>query len=121
IVTSGTATLEAALLMTPQVVVYRANGISVWLAKRLLKIKYISLVNLIMDLMVVRELIQEDFNERLLKQELDMLLNDQAYRENMLQNYEGLVKKLGSTGSSERVAKIIVVSITSEKNSRRSS
>src|SRR5699024_8938259 len=63
IVTSGTATLEAALLMTPQVVVYRANGISVWLAKRLLKIKYISLVNLIMDLMVVRELIQEDFNE----------------------------------------------------------
>ena len=107
IVTSGTATLETALLKIPQVVVYQAHWLSVWLAKRLVKIKYISLVNLIMDFMIVRELIQEDFNNQNLHEELNLLLNDRAYRENMLQNYEGLNQKMGGPGSSARTAKLI--------------
>lgn len=111
LVASGTATLETALLRVPEVVVYKAHWLSVWLAKRLVRVKYISLVNLIMDLMIVRELIQEDFNEQAVKQELGLLLNDTSYRENMLQNYEGLHQKMGGPGSSDRTAKLIITAL----------
>lgn len=108
IVASGTATLETALLRIPEVVVYRANALSVWIARKLVKIKYISLVNLIMDTLVVQELIQEDCNEEKVSKELNRLLNDKTYRGKMLQNYDALISIMGEVGASERTAKLIL-------------
>lgn len=108
IVASGTATLETAILRVPEVVVYRANALSVWIARKLVKIKYISLVNLIMDDLVVQELIQEDYNEEKVSKELVRLLNDREYRQQMLNNYEALMTKMGEVGASQRTAKLIV-------------
>lgn len=108
IVASGTATLETAILKVPQVVVYRANPVSVWLARRLVKISYISLVNLIMDRPVVRELIQQDCNPDAVAHELGRLLNDTAYRSGMLENYQALLERLGPVGASSRTAALIV-------------
>lgn len=108
IVASGTATLETAILRVPEVVVYKANALSVWIARKLVKIKYISLVNLIMDKLIVQELIQEDYNEEKVSKELDRLLNDKDYRGQMLQNYDSLMNKMGEVGASQRTAKLIV-------------
>jgi lipid-A-disaccharide synthase len=108
IVASGTATLEAAILQVPEVVVYKANALSVWIARMLVKIKYISLVNLIMDDLVVKELVQDDYQEEILSIELNRLLHDKLYREKMLHNYDILKEKLGEEGASERTAKLIV-------------
>ncbi len=108
IVASGTATLETAILRVPEVVVYKANALSVWIARKVVKIKYISLVNLIMDKLVVKELIQEDYTKEILSQELNRLLNDENYREEMLQNFDELLGKLGEIGASDRTAKLIV-------------
>lgn len=107
IVASGTATLETALFHVPQVVVYKANILSIWIAKLVIKVKYISLVNLIMHVPVVRELIQDDYNEEVVKEELNRILYDEAYRSNMLQNYKALDHKMGEIGASERTAKLI--------------
>ncbi len=107
VVASGTATLETALFHVPQVVVYKANPLSVMIARRVIKVKYISLVNLIMDVPVVRELIQDDYNEELLMQELKRILHDKAYRVNMMQNYKALDMKMGEVGASARTAKLI--------------
>jgi len=107
IVASGTATLETALFHVPQIVVYKANILSIWIAKLVIKVKYISLVNLIMHVPVVRELIQDDYNEDLVKEELNRILHDEAYRSNMLQNYKALDYKMGEIGASERTAKLI--------------
>ena len=87
LVTSGTATLETALFRVPEVVCYRGNWISYQIAKRVISLKYISLVNLIMDAPVVTELIQGDLNTRNLKTELNKLLNAD-YREKLLKDYE---------------------------------
>lgn len=108
IVASGTATLETAILRVPEVVVYKANALSVWIARKLVKIKYISLVNLIMDNLVVKELIQENYNEERVSRELERLLNDKDYRQQMLENYEALMNKMGEVGASERTATLIV-------------
>lgn len=108
IVVSGTATLETALFHVPQVVVYKANALSVWLARKLIKVKYISLVNLIMNVPVVRELIQDEYNIDLVKDEVDRLLNNEPYRTNMLQNYKSLDIKMGEVGASERTAELII-------------
>lgn len=107
LVTSGTATLETALFNIPQVVCYRAGNISFFIAKQFVKLKYISLVNLIMDSEVVRELIQFDMNSGFVKEELDKILFDSANRNKMLDNYQKLRDLLGGTGASERVAKLI--------------
>jgi lipid-A-disaccharide synthase len=107
VVASGTATLETALFHVPQVVVYKANALSVMIARRVIKVKFISLVNLIMDVPVVRELIQQDYNEELLGQELDRLLHDESYRVNMMQNYKALDLKMGEVGASARTARLI--------------
>ncbi|MBP5536204.1 MAG: lipid-A-disaccharide synthase [Bacteroidales bacterium] len=104
VVCSGTATLEAALFKVPQVVCYRANALSVALARRLLKIKYISLVNLIADAPVVRELIQDDFNVETLEGELRMVAEEGPQRSKMLDAYEQIVELLGAQGASDRVA-----------------
>jgi len=107
LVTSGTATLETALFNVPQVVCYRAGNISYFIAKQFVKTKYISLVNIIMDAEVVKELIQFDMNAEKLETELNKILYDKAFRQQMLNNYEGLRKKLGGTGASERVAQLL--------------
>jgi len=107
VVASGTATLETALFHVPQVVVYKANPLSVMIARRVIKVKYISLVNLIMDVPVVRELIQQDYNEELLVPELNRILHDESYRINMKQNYKSLDIKMGEVGASSRTAKLI--------------
>lgn len=107
VVTSGTATLEAALLRTPQVVVYKANPLSIAIARMVIKIRFISLVNLITDMLAVRELIQKDCNVDSIADELDLLINNSDYRENIFENYGLLMEKMGKPGASERTAELI--------------
>ncbi len=106
LVTSGTATLETALFKIPQVVCYKGSNISYQIAKRIITIKYISLVNLIMDKEVVTELIQSDFNENRLEKELNNILN-QENREHLFDAYYDLETILGGTGASEKTAQLI--------------
>ena len=108
LVTSGTATLETALLNVPEVVCYRSSKISYEIGKRLIgkSIKYISLVNLIMDREVVKELIQDDLNTKNLVDELNLVL--EGNRERMLTDYSELRQKLGNSGASDNAADIIV-------------
>lgn len=108
LVTSGTATLETALIGTPQVVCYKAGAISYYIARKLVDVKYISLVNLIMDEQVVKELIQNDCNSVNLKSELAKITEKGIYRENIINKYEELRIKLGGSGASEKAAKEIV-------------
>jgi lipid-A-disaccharide synthase len=107
LVTSGTATLETALLGVPQVVCYKGNWISYQIAKRLITLEYISLVNLIMDRQVVTELIQEDLNPENLAKELDSILSGPG-REAQLSACSELREKLGGTGASDQAAQLIV-------------
>lgn len=107
LVTSGTATLETALIGTPEVVCYKGSSISYEIAKRVIKVKYISLVNLIMDKEVVVELIQSDFNRTRLKSSLDDILFDDNKRRQMKENYVKLRVALGNKGASMRAAEII--------------
>jgi lipid-A-disaccharide synthase len=109
LVTSGTATLETALFGIPQVVCYRGNPVSFWLAKRLVKVPFISLVNLIMGREIVKELIQNDFNEGTLVRELNELLPDGPRREQMQADYRQLWELLGAeTAASARAAAEVV-------------
>ena len=111
LVTSGTATLETALFKVPQVVCYKGSWISYQIGKRLVKhIKYISLVNLIMDKEVVTELIQDELNPKRLKRELSIIL-DKYERTKFFMNYYQLEKKLGGRGASEKVAQLIYNSL----------
>jgi len=107
LVTSGTATLETALFKVPEVVCYKGSWISYQIAKRVITLKYISLVNLIMDEEVVTELIQDKFNSKNLKQELSKLL-DKNHRKAILKKYDDLESKLGGIGASEKTAKLIL-------------
>lgn len=107
LVTSGTATLETALFKVPEVVCYKGSWISYQIAKRIITLKYISLVNLIMDREVVSELIQGDFNENRLEKELQLIL-DEKHREKIFNDYFELEKTLGGKGASELTAKLIV-------------
>ncbi|MBD0724192.1 lipid-A-disaccharide synthase [Flavobacterium sp. L1I52] len=110
LVTSGTATLETALFKVPEVVCYRGNWISYQIAKRIITLKYISLVNLIMDKEVVTELIQDACNTKNIKKELTKILNPE-YRKNLLTNYDALEQKLGGTGASEKTAQLIIADL----------
>ncbi len=107
LVTSGTATLETALFKVPEVVCYKGNELSYQIGKRLVNIKYISLVNLILDKEVVTELIQDEFNETKLENELFKIL-DHKSREEMFDQYYELEKALGGKGASEKTAKLII-------------
>jgi len=104
LVTSGTATLEAGISALPQVVCYRGSAISYAIAKRLVKVKYISLVNLILDKSAVEELIQSDFNENRLKTALDRLLKDTDAAAALSRDYADLRERLGGPGASKRTA-----------------
>ncbi|WP_396212311.1 lipid-A-disaccharide synthase [Flavobacterium sp.] len=107
LVTSGTATLETALFKVPEVVCYKGSWASYQIAKRIITLKYISLVNLIMDKMVVTELIQENCTTKSIKIELQKLLNPLT-RKAILENYDLLESKLGGIGASEKTAKFII-------------
>jgi len=108
LVTSGTATLEAALLGTPQVVCYKGDFFSMLIAWMVVKVKYISLVNLIMGSEVVKELVQYDLTEKALLKELKAILPGGVKREKLLSDYEELKIKLGSAGASGRIAREMV-------------
>jgi lipid-A-disaccharide synthase len=107
LVASGTATLETALFKIPQVVCYKGSNISYQIAKRIITLEYISLVNLIMDREVVKELIQNDFTKENLTKELQNILEPKQ-REQLFLSYFDLEQKLGGKGASEKTAKLIV-------------
>jgi len=107
IVTSGTATLEAAILKVPQVVCYKTSAFSYFFGKLLVKVKFISLVNLIANKEVVKELIQNDFNGERLVKELHYLL-DKKNKTKIIGEYNKIIDVLGSEGASLRAAKEIV-------------
>lgn len=107
LVTSGTATLETALFRVPEVVCYKGNRISYWIARALIKIRFISLVNLIMDREVVKELIQDELNEKNLTVELQRIING-PQREALLKDYDVLKQQLGGSGASQKAAAAIV-------------
>lgn len=107
-VTSGTATLETALFETPEVVCYKGSYLSVHIAKRIIKIKFISLVNLIMNREIVKELIQKDLNFDNLKSEMDKILFNTPYREKMNEDFKALKEKLGVNGASKNTARLII-------------
>lgn len=107
LVTSGTATLETALFNVPEVVCYKGGAISFAIARQLVKVKFISLVNLIMDREIVKELIQNELNEINLKEELDKLLTSSS-RKRMLSDYEELKIRLGGAGASAKTAQLMI-------------
>ncbi|WP_114939291.1 lipid-A-disaccharide synthase [Mucilaginibacter endophyticus] len=108
IVASGTATLETALFNVPQVVVYKGGKLTIAIARMLVKLKFISLVNLIMDKAVVKELIQEECTSEKIGSELDLLINNAVYRQTMLSNYDELDVRMGQPGASAKTAGLIV-------------
>ncbi len=110
LVTSGTATLETALFKVPQVVCYKGGRISYEIAKRVINLKYISLVNLILDKPAVTELIQSELNTKNLKKELTKILSPEI-REKIFLDYYELEQKLGGIGASENTAKLIITSV----------
>ncbi|RRJ93756.1 lipid-A-disaccharide synthase [Flavobacterium macacae] len=112
LVTSGTATLETALFKVPEVVCYKGGWISYQIAKRIITLKYISLVNLIMDQEVVTELIQGECNPKKIKAELHKILETE-HRKKVLESYEILEKKLGGIGASQKTAHLIVDKLNS--------
>lgn len=120
LVTSGTATLETALFKIPQVVCYKSSWISIIIGRFLLRnLKFISLVNLILDKEVVKELIQENLNEKNLTSELNSILEGD-HRINMLKSYNELINKLGNKGASEKTALKIFNYLESNSYSKES-
>ncbi|MBE5319039.1 lipid-A-disaccharide synthase [Pedobacter sp. MR2016-19] len=107
IVASGTATLETALFKVPQVVVYKGGTISIAIARMLVKIKFISLVNLIVNKKIVTELIQEDCNTQKVDEELKIIMTG-AGRSEMLKHYDELLLLMGKPGASAKTATLIV-------------
>ncbi len=112
VVTSGTATLETALIGTPEVVCYDIDPLSVAIGRRILKIRYISLVNLVMNKEVVRELIHKDMNMETATAELRAILPGGSKRERMLADYARLKEIIGGAGASDRVAARMVDMLT---------
>lgn len=111
VVTSGTATLETALLGIPQVVCYKGSMISYHIAKRLVKIKFISLVNLILDKEAVVELIQAECNPVRIKEEIAKIMDGNPARDQILKDYQELILLLGEGGASIKVARSLLKTI----------
>lgn len=108
VVTSGTATLETALFRVPQVVVYRTSFLSYHIAKRLIRVPYVSLPNLIADKAVVRELLQDDFSAENLRAELHCILSNPDYRNALLAGYEDIAARVGNQPASATTARLIL-------------
>lgn len=117
LVTSGTATLETAILKVPQVVCYSGEGGAFYyfMFKTFVKVKYISLVNLIMGREVVRELLMQKLNEKALLAELAKIF-DGSVRERMLSDYDEINRRLGQAGASDRFAAMMIRDLRNEKN-----
>ncbi|MBR1792613.1 MAG: lipid-A-disaccharide synthase [Bacteroidales bacterium] len=114
IVCSGTATLETALFNVPQVVCYKANGLSIGIARMFVgkRVKYISLVNLIADKPIVTELIQTDMTKQRLEQEFQLIASNETHRQAMKEGYAEVHQLLGGPGASERTAQMIIKAIS---------
>ncbi|HAL83639.1 MAG TPA: lipid-A-disaccharide synthase [Mucilaginibacter sp.] len=108
IVASGTAVLETALFNVPEVLVYKGHPVSIGIARAVVKIRFIGLVNLIMDSAVIKELIQDDCSPQNIRAELDNILNNKSYRKEMLDNYDKLDVKMGKPGASAKTAELII-------------
>ena len=111
IVTSGTATLETALFRVPQVVCYKSSPVSYWIARTLINIKYISLVNLILDKASVKELIQGECSVQKIVKELKLIEEGKEGRSRMIDDYNNLVQLLGEKGASARIAKNMLANL----------
>jgi lipid-A-disaccharide synthase len=107
VVTSGTATLETALFKVPQVVVYKTNPITYYIAKLFVKLKYISLANILAEKKIVEELIQGDFDEKTLESELNKIIFDTKIREKQFLEYSNLIANMQHENASEAIAKIL--------------
>ena len=115
VVNSGTASLETALFGTPQVVGYITNPVTYWIAKKIVKIRYISLGNLIVDRLAFKEFIQDECNPDALVTEIRELIENKERREKMLDNYADIRNELGITGASAAVAKAMLEELTDNK------
>ena len=114
IVNSGTASLETALLGTPQVVGYKMNPFTYKIAQKIIKIKYISLSNLILNKLAFKELIQNDCNSDELIKEIQMIIEDEDYRQTMMADYRRLKELLGNGGASDKIAKLMIKLLKNE-------
>lgn len=110
LVTSGTATLETALFKVPQVVCYYTPvaKLIAFLRKKILKVAYISLVNLILDELIIKELVADTMTPKHLKNELDLLILDEAYRKEMMLNYDRMAQTLGEPGAPKHAAQLML-------------
>jgi lipid-A-disaccharide synthase len=115
VVTSGTATLEAALFRVPQLVVYKTSALSYAIGKKLIKVDFISLVNLIAGRELVKELIQKHYNEAELTYQLNMILSNVHYKAEILDGYDEVRNRIGKESASLNVAYNIIESIKLEK------
>lgn len=108
IATSGTATLETALFRVPQVVVYKTSRLTYWIGKLLIKVPFISLVNLVADKEVVKEMIQQEASVEKVSAELKRIISDEAYRSNMLKEYNTIIRILDTGSASENAARLML-------------
>ena len=114
VVNSGTASLETVLFNTPQIVGYITNPVTYWIARKIVKIKYISLGNLIVDRLAFKEYIQDDCNSDALVEEVRRLIEDQEYRQKMLDNYADIRNRLGGSGASAAVAEAMIQELSNQ-------
>lgn len=108
IVCSGTATLETALFNIPQVVCYQTSAVSATIARMLIKVKYVSLVNLIANKAIVKELLQDDFTPHNLLDELKLIINNESHRKKILAGYDEVKSLMGNSGASAKTAELII-------------
>jgi len=108
VIASGTATLQAALLGVPLIVIYKLFPLTFWLGKRIVRVKWVSLVNILSDREVVRELLQKDATAENVLQELDKIMHDSAYCDQMQKAYEDVRKVFAEKHASDRVADLII-------------
>ena len=113
LVTSGTATLETALFNVPQVVCYKGGWAAYQVYKRVIRVSFVSLVNLIAGREVVKELLQYDLTKENLTEELTKITINHATRENQLNGYAEIIKILGEKGASERAGALMVEAVKS--------
>ena len=115
VINSGTASLETALFGTPQVVGYITNPVTYWIAKKIVKIRYISLGNLIVDRLAFKEFIQDDCNSDALVAEIRELIENQQRKTKMLADYADIRNALGGTGASSAVAKAMIEELKADR------